>query len=360
MSAIDIKWNSPQLIFDLPQFNDKALDARQIHPGALGAEYARMVILPDGKWLVVYTAFENHGYRNQPDGGSILQFSISCDEGETWKVVSSLAHPSRDLDNGQMLLLNNGEILLCCRSVRWQESYQLPVYISPDSGLTWNFLSIIDERNGAPGSLGKPDKGMYEPHLDFLQDGRISVMYANEKHVTEPSQYSQIISQKISNDYGKTWGDEILVAWDEKAPQLRPGMPVWLQMKDGRYIVVFEVVVMTEGKVESAAIYYKISEDGICWEPGIGIRIENQDGGPFITEMADGTLVVTSVSGKISASRDTGSTWEEIKSLPFKAHLWPSIYGMENNQVVLLNSCSRSEGGHNIQICVGEVVYNRV
>ena len=42
---MDMKWGTPELIFDLPQFDDKVTDARQIHPGALGAEYARMIVL---------------------------------------------------------------------------------------------------------------------------------------------------------------------------------------------------------------------------------------------------------------------------------------------------------------------------
>ncbi|MCY9667076.1 hypothetical protein M5X11_19415 [Paenibacillus alginolyticus] len=29
-------------------------------------------------------------------------------------------------------------------------------------------MSTIDEKNGAPGSLGNPDKGVYEPHMMML------------------------------------------------------------------------------------------------------------------------------------------------------------------------------------------------
>ena len=348
-----IKWESPDMIFSLPEFGDLEPDARGVCPGSFGAEYTRMICFPDGRWLIVYTVYDNPGYLKQPDGGSKLQFSESCDGGKTWKVISSLAHPSRDLDNGQMLLLEKGDILLSCRSVRWQESYQLPVYRSCDGGKTWEFLSMIDENNGAPKSLGNPDKGMYEPHLGYLRDGRISVLYANEKHVSQKPGYSQIISQRISEDGGRSWGTEIFVAWEEAFPQLRPGMPVWIPIKDERYIAVYEVVVMEEGIVQSAGIYYKFSEDGMTWEPGLGNRIQDQDGGPFVAETSDGTLLVTSVSGKITISRDKGRNWKTLPDSPFRSHLWPAIYGMEKNGIVLLNSCSREEGGNSVWICRG-------
>lgn len=351
-----IEWNEPGMISDPPCFQDKGRDARNVSPGNFGAEYARMAFLPDGKWLVVCTLYNNAGYIHEASGGSVLQLLVSEDQGEIWKQISVVEHPGRDLDNGQLLVLDNGNILLTCRSVRWQESYQLPVYRSCDGGATWEFVTIIDERNGAPGSLGNPDKGMYEPHMDCLGDGRISVLYANEKHVTSHPYYSQIVSQRISEDGGETWGDEIFVAWDESRPCLRPGMPVWIRTDDEKYLVVYEVVIMAEGKVESASVYYKFSEDGITWEQGIGCRIPDQDGGPFLAQTEDGTLVVTSVSGKISASRDGGETWEAVEDLPFLSHLWPSLYPLEGNRIALLNSCKRSQGGNNVQICLGRLI----
>lgn len=208
---IEAVWDNPVLIRDVPHFNDKGKDVRLCHPGLFGCEYARMVILKDGAWLTVYTVYDNNGYKYDPDGGTALEFSLSRDQGRTWEIISRLDHPSRDLDNGQMIVMENGDILLACRSVRWQESYQLPVYKSRDGGKTWEFLAMIDENNGPPGVLGNPDKGMYEPHFFFLYDGSLSVMYANEKHVTKKPYYSQVISQRVSRDGGETWGEEIFV-----------------------------------------------------------------------------------------------------------------------------------------------------
>lgn len=356
MAKVSVSWGKPALIHDLPEFKDKGLDARLIHPGKFGSEYARLLYLPDNSWLVVYTVYDNNGYTLAANGGTALQFSRSLDGGKTWTIVSTLYHPSRDLDNGQMILDGSGAILLACRSVRWQESYQLPVYRSCDNGKSWAFLSMIDEANAAPGCLGNPDKGMYEPHFYRLHDGKLSVMYANEKHVTRPPYYSQIISQKVSPDDGRTWGEEIFVACDAAQPQLRPGMPVWTRMRDGAYIVVFEVVSLMLTQLASADIYYKISDDGVRWEPGIGKRIPDQWGGPYILQMPGGQLIVTSNSGKISVSSDGAQRWGSIEQLPFGTHLWPSLYALGRNRFLLLNALKRSQGGNNVQMCIGEFV----
>jgi hypothetical protein len=354
MGEENFTWQKPVVIHNLPLFEDAGLDARLLRPGRYGCQYSRMVVLEDGSWLAVYTVYDNNGYLADPKGGTVLAFSVSCDHGETWRQISVLRHPARDLDNGQMILDREGNILLCCRSVRWQESYQLPVYRSKDSGKTWEFYSIIDEHNGAPGCFGNPDKGLYEPHFYWLQGGRLSVMYANEKHVTEPPYYSQIISQKISDDNGRNWGEEIWVAWDSSNPQFRPGMPVWTRMKNGKYIVVYEVVKLVLTQLESADIYYKISEDGIHWDAGIGTKIPKQSGGPFIEQMSGGRLVVTSLSGEISYSDNSGGSWDTIRPKAFPKFLWPSLYVTDSEQLVLFNSCGRKDGGENIQMRVGK------
>lgn len=354
-TTVRTTWQSPVLIQNQPTYVDKGKDTRLLHPGLFGSQYARMLFLPDGNWLVVYTIFDNDGYLYDSKGGTALEFSHSDDQGKTWNVVGRLDDPGRDLDNGQMILANNGDILLSCRSVRWQESYELPVYRSADGGRTWTYLSMIDENHGPVGYLGNPDKGMYEPHFYRLHDGRLSVMYAQEKHVVVPPHYSQIVSQKISEDDGATWGEEIFVGWDEANPQLRPGMPVWRRLQDGRYIVVYEVVSLMLTQFVSATIYYKFSDNGVHWEPGLGTPIEHQWGGPYVEQLDSGEILVTSLSGQISCSADGGRTWRLLTPLPFTNHLWPSLYPLNGSDFVLLNSPSRSEGGNNIQIAIGSI-----
>lgn len=315
-----------------------------------GSQYARLLKLKNGTWLAGYTIAPNKGYEKQTSGGLELQISQSSDDGKHWTVLSSLKDEGRDLDNAQLIQLKDGSILLACRSVRWQESYRLKVYKSTDEGKTWAYLSTIDSNEGKPGELGKPDKGIYEPHFYVLDDGRLSVMYANEKHVTETPSYSQIISQKISNDDGKTWDKEIWVAYEEGHNASRPGMPVWTKMKNGDYIVVYEVC-----GPEKCGIYNKTSKDGTHWERGLGNPIKDQLGAPYVLSLSSGKLIVTSNSSNISLSEDYyGDHWQTINKA-FEQSLWPAIYQFNNNTIGVVSAEKRPEGGTSVQIRFGNI-----
>ena len=350
-----VRWEEPILIHNYPVFEDTNRDSRVVSPGTYGSEYVRMLELKDGSFLCVYTFYDNNGYRLEVNGGTKLGFSLSRDQGRTWEQISTLSHPSRDMDNGQLAFAENGDILLSCRSVRWHESYYLPLYRSGDGGRTWEFSSMIDETSGHPGALGNPDKGLYEPHLYRLADGRLAVMYANEKHVKRAPHYSQIISMKVSPDDGETWGEEIFVAWDPEKPYLRPGMPVWTRLRNGTYMVVFEVGDTSVKPEATFYIYYKTSQNGVHWEPGIGTRIPGQWGGPYLEELEDGRLLVSSNGGAVSLGTSDGTDWKVLQPEAFGSFTWSSLKALSGNRFALFNSCAREEGGHNIQLRFGEL-----
>jgi hypothetical protein len=315
--------------------------------GHYGSEYARLLHLRDGTWLAGYTVSTNKGYRKDSTGGLHLQISKSSDGGKHWMVFSFIKDAGRDLDNAQLIQLKDGSILLACRSVRWQELYRLPVYKSTDDGKSWQYLSTIDSNEGKPGELGHPDKGMYEPHLYILDDGRLSVMYANEKHVSESPSYSQIIAQKISADGGRSWGKEIWVAYEEGHNASRPGMPVWTKMKNGDYIIVYEIC-----GPEKCNIYYKKSKDGINWPAGLGTSIPDQLGGPFILSLPNGNLLVTSNSSNISLSKDFGLHWQTINRA-FNRSLWPAMYVFDKKEIGVVSAERRPEGGNCVLLKFG-------
>jgi hypothetical protein len=261
-----------------------------------------------------------------------------------------------------MIQLPDKSILLSCRSVRWQESYRLPVYKSKD-GKSWEKVSVIDTNEGKPGELGKPDKGVYEPHFNILADGRLAVMYASEKHVTDSLPYSQIIAQKVSPDFGKTWGPEIWVAYEPGRYASRPGMPIWTRMKTGEYIAVYEIC-----GPEQCEVYFKTSKDGFNWPVGFGSLILQQTGGPYIVSLGDGTLVVTSNRGNISVSKDYGLTWQlgekpwphEVDfSKDWTQTIWSSLYSVNKAGVVAMTAMKRKQGGHNIRIRFGQVEHKK-
>jgi len=344
-----VKWEKQIIVNNVLPFTDagkvpEAAGTTGRHHGYYGSQYGRLLHLKNGNWLAGYTISRNNGYKNDPKGGLELEISISTDNCQTWKAISTLTDPGRDLDNAQLIELPNGSVLLACRSVRWQESYK-----STNNGKSWKRISIIDETHGKPGELGNPDKGIYEPHFYFLDDGRLSVMYANEKHVVETPSYSQIISQKISTDLGKTWGKEIWVVYEQGHNASRPGMPVWTKTKNGKYIVVYEIC-----EPEKCSICYKTSNDGFNWPAGLGTNIPDQFGGPYILSLSSGALIVTSNKSQISVSNDYGTTWKTINPAWAKT-LWPSIYQINNNEIGVVNSVQRPEGGNNIQICFGKI-----
>ncbi len=349
-----IAWGKAVLINDVPQFSDAgkvyhADGTWNREHGKYGSEYGRMVKLANNDWLAAYTVSRNNGYLYDPKGGLQLQVSKSTDNGRSWTVISTITDPGRDLDNAQLIQLPDGSILLGCRSVRWQESYRLPVYRSTDNGARWSKVSTIDANEGTPGSLGKPDKGMYEPHFYPLDNGKLAVMYANEKHVTAQPSYSQIIAQKVSDDQGVTWGSEIWVAYEPGHHASRPGMPVWTKIKNGRYIVVYEIC-----GPEKCNVYYKTSPDGITWPVGLGTQIPDQLGGPYILSLTDGRLVITSNSSNVSVSTDYGQSWQKTTAA-WPTSLWASLYQTGPNEIGALNSARRTNGGHNVQLKFGEI-----
>ncbi|KRE69861.1 family 16 glycoside hydrolase [Paenibacillus sp. Soil750] len=121
-----------------------------------------MIKLANGNWLAVAAIYDNNGYTKVSWGGTRLQVFLSTDNCRTWSLAATFWEDGRELDNGQFAQLANGDILLAMRSVRWQESYQLKVYKSMNGGSNWSYLSTIDEKTGSPGTLGNPDKGVYE------------------------------------------------------------------------------------------------------------------------------------------------------------------------------------------------------
>ena len=346
-----IVWGTTSTITDINMFTDAGADARGIRPGTFGAEYARMVKLANGDWLAVAAIYDNNGYTKVSWGGTRLQVFRSTDNCRTWSLSATLWEDGRDLDNGQLLQLPNGDILLAMRSVRWQESYQIRVYKSVNGGSSWNYLSTVDENTGAPGALGNPDKGVYEPHMQLLDDGSVALMYANEKHVTGNPSYSQLISEKISTNGGGSWGNEIYVAWDPANAGSRPGMPVWTKMTNGQYIVTFEVC-----GTQNCNIFTKKSTDGKTWASGIGTKVNtDQHGGPYLLSLSDGRLVLSSNSNMLSLSNDFGNTWYDNDIPAFGNSWWSALYQTGPNEIAMLNSVERSVGGHKVQVRFGQL-----
>lgn len=281
---------------------------------SIGGGWGRMVRLPNGHWLCVTTRY--------PSGtNSFLRIHRSTNDCRNWTTLAEVAEDGRTLDNGELIALPNGTVLLTMRSLIANQSYRLPVYASTNNGATWSYRSIIDVSENLGG------KGLWEPDFWVLDDGRLVVTYSNEKHTG----YSQVISERVSTDNGASWGAE---SWPVSQPgggSLRPGMSQMAHMANGKYILVYEVV-----NSGNADVHYKISNDGVNWPAGLGTKIPCQHCGPFVTSLPNGLLMITSCENQISISEDFGGTWEKVEPPAWDlgyVFSWPAIYVTRTNEV---------------------------
>ena len=60
----------------------------------------------------VCTIYDNNGYLNDPNGGTRLEIAKSSDNCRTWQSIFIIQEPGRDLDNGQIVQLENGDLLI--------------------------------------------------------------------------------------------------------------------------------------------------------------------------------------------------------------------------------------------------------
>lgn len=286
----------------------------------LGGGWGRMVQRPNGHWIAVNTEYP-------PGTNSYLRISRSTDQARTWVTISEVREPGRTLDNGELVLLPNGTLLLTMRSLIPNQSYRLPVYASSNAGLSWTYRSNIDESEGQTAAQGK---GLWEPDFWVLDDGRLVVTYSNEKHTN----YSQLISLRVSEDNGVTWGPELWAVAPPEGSNLRPGMSQMTRMANGEYLLVYEI--FNSGRAD---VHCKFSADGINWPAGLGTRIPCQHCGPFVTSLSNGLVLVSSCENEVSFSEDFGRTWQRIEPPAWQvgyAHTWPAIYQTRSNEVAVM------------------------
>ncbi len=290
------------------------------------AGWGRLARLPDGRWLAVTTRY--------PGGETTtLQLSVSSDNARTWKPLSRVAEPKRKLDNGELFVLPDGRVMLAMRSLIDGVSYRLNVYASDDQGASWSFLSTIT-RNENP--AGRKDRGVWEPVFTRLDDGTLSVVYADETRADETPSFNQVVSQQLSKDGGRTWSPAVTIASQTGGGKLRPGMPVMTRRPDGGFLMVLE----TCGDDPQCPVSYKTSADGRSWPAGLGTPMADQRCGPHVMSTTGGTMFVTSCFNEVSASEDGGNTWTTVKPpawpLGFR-HSWPAVVQFGPQEIGVVN-----------------------
>ena len=290
------------------------------------AGWGRLARLPDGRWLAVTTRY--------PGGETTtLQLSVSSDNARSWKPLSRVAEPKRKLDNGELFVLPDARVLLAMRSLIDGVSYRLNVYASDDQGASWSFLSTIT-RNESP--AGRKDRGVWEPVFTRLDDGTLSVVYADETRADETPSFNQVVSQQLSKDGGRTWSPAVTIASQPGGGKLRPGMPVMTRRPDGGFLMVLE----TCGDDPQCPVSYKTSADGRSWPAGLGTPMADQRCGPHVMSTTGGTMFVTSCFNEVGTSEDGGNTWTTVKPpawpLGFR-HSWPAVVQFGPQEIGVVN-----------------------
>lgn len=166
----------------------------------------------------------------------------------------------------------------------WDSS--LDFYYSTDGGRSWEYLSTIAEG----GENGRNIMGydpVWEPFFVY-HEGNLICYYSDE---TDPA-HNQKLVYKITTDGGKTWGDaaDVVSMSDSNA---RPGMPIVTQLENGKWMLVYETVNMTN-PIKTGI---KIADDPYNWNPtDAGTMLPGINGtyggSPYVYTLQDGRVVV--------------------------------------------------------------------
>eukprot|EP01089_Gocevia_fonbrunei_P021119 TRINITY_DN8073_c0_g1_i1.p1 TRINITY_DN8073_c0_g1~~TRINITY_DN8073_c0_g1_i1.p1 ORF type:complete len:360 (-),score=55.87 TRINITY_DN8073_c0_g1_i1:28-1107(-) len=306
------------------------------------AGWGRMLPQFHGGALLTYTEYDralpNGCTDNYPHPGPEVWIAYSTTNFANYTLHSWIPSPPGHIQEQSMIMPapKSNRLLLVMRNrqpdCNW---FGLPVVYSDDGAQTWKFLSQLDQTT-VP--TGKFNRGLWEPFLFTLPNGCIAGFYADETFAD--SGYNQIVSERVSCDGGINWGERIFAA-SYKDGVARPGMPGVTRMTDGRVLFTFEVC-----GYGPCYIHYKISNDGINWESGLGKQIPNEVSGPYVETLANGDVVVTSAcTNEIEVSSDHGNTWHanggnafNVPHCPSGPYTWPAVYDMGKDVVGVLAS----------------------
>lgn len=222
------------------------------------------------------------------DGQGVWPVYKSTDNGETWQHISDI----RDNTYGTTHKMNpcifelpkaignlrEGTILVAGLLIPddWSKS-QITIFASTDLGATFSPLSVVDI--GGPTDYDRSPTAttttVWEPFLGIDGNGSLACYYSDERQ--KASGVLQALVCRSSTD-GINWGNTVNVVAVPNHSD-RPGMITVTKMGNGKYMAVYEVVNRPTYDINTAICYYKISDDGINWNPtDLGTPIKLADG----------------------------------------------------------------------------------
>ena len=235
-----------------------------------GTGYASLVRLAhqrhasdNGRVLLV---FEQHGMAGVPlyvsnnEGGSWHFQQNVVDQAHAgnsrWQLrwqphISELSRASGPLPAGTVLLAADAT----GNDAQGREVAQdLQLYASIDQGHTWTFRGSIIKGDGQPSDYD--NRGVWEPNVHVLDDGRLVAYYSSEQHKAEG--YNQLLAHKVSTDGGRSWGAEHVDVSIPGGVQ-RPGMTVVTRLPNAHYVLSYENI---DGP-HNGQVFLKFSDDGL-------------------------------------------------------------------------------------------------
>jgi len=170
------------------------------------------IVRPDGVVLLFLTARPSTNPHDRP------VVYASFDNGRNWSLISLMPNSNEyRMICPSPVLLDDGTILAAVRckpamTAAWDE-----LYASDDGGLTWRFVSRINDHGDTV-------------HLSLLADGRLFAVYGYRRPPFG-------IRARLSEDQGRTWGPELILRTDGGSNDL--GYPRAVEMQPGEILAAY-------------------------------------------------------------------------------------------------------------------------
>lgn len=256
-----------------------------------GTTYAKVIVLKhngsaNGTQLVTFDKLVLQSgvqvypiYRSTDDGASWTHVT-DVNPSATFPTLTRTAQPFLFEVTETTGTLAAGTILLAGMIMpEDRSSSRLVLYKSTDRGTSWSYVSTID--TGGPAvydpSPSSTTTTVWEPSLAIDSSGGLVAYFSDERQ--KANNVLQAVSYRRSTDGGATWGSLVNVSAPTNKSD-RPGMITVTKMGDGRYLATFEVVNRPSQTLNTAPVYYKISNDGLSWgsTTSIGTPVTLADG----------------------------------------------------------------------------------
>lgn len=187
------------------------------------------IVRPDGVVLLFLTAQPHNNPHDRP-----VVFA-SFDHGVNWSLISLMPNSNEyRMICPSPVLMKDGTIMVAVRCkpdmiAAWDE-----LYASDDGGMTWRFVSRINEHGDTV-------------HLTLMEDGRLFTVYGYRRPGFG-------VRGRISDDNGITWGPELILRDDGGSMDL--GYPRAVEVRPGELLASYYYNDLSDPIQQSGGVRY--------------------------------------------------------------------------------------------------------